>query len=354
MSTEKQLKDLGERKIVQEMIVKNFNEVKNNFDDAALIPIDKDYDSLVISTDPCPKPVVCMIDKMDYYQYGKMSVLINVSDMAAMGAVPSGILISTMMPEDMLVKEYMEFLNGLKDACVEYQCPLIGGNIKESDQFSVTGTIFGYVNAIQALKRDGAKEGDNICVVGEMGYFWSAVLQKVQDLSLGNTDNEKLYKALYQPRAKMREGQLLLHAGCVTACMDSSDGIVACLKEIALSSNVDIVVKDQNIVPDKVVKDIAMMVEIDYQNLMLSWGDWNLVIAVNPQKTEEIKQLMKKHRIPFSVIGQVKKGAGHVFFEKVNSISEIDRTLSSERFNQDSFLQHGIEPYFNLLKTYKL
>src|SRR5436309_761620 len=108
------LRDLGERRIVKELIAPRFPQSEDQMmgigDDCAVIPMCSPDQVLVMTTDPCPTPVVCLIEREDYYHYGRLTALINVSDLAAMGAKPIGLLISTIMPEDMRVADYERFL----------------------------------------------------------------------------------------------------------------------------------------------------------------------------------------------------------------------------------------------------
>ena len=70
----------------------------------------------LISTDPCPLPVSWMLGDKDYKHYGWYSLLINVSDIAAMGGHVKGIVLATVMSPEMPFKDYERFLKGVKEA----------------------------------------------------------------------------------------------------------------------------------------------------------------------------------------------------------------------------------------------
>src|SRR5258707_7017553 len=119
---------LGERRIVDELVRPRFpssNVIVGIGDDCAVLPPAKPDELLVFTTDPCPIPVICLLGETDFYHYGRMTVLINVSDLAAMGARPLGLLISTVMPEDMLIADYERFLDGAAEASAEWSCPVV-------------------------------------------------------------------------------------------------------------------------------------------------------------------------------------------------------------------------------------
>lgn len=344
------LKDLGERSIVQDLIVDRFKSVKNNFDDAAIIPSKLIEGDIVVTTDPCPKPVACILYGENMRLYGMMTVLINISDLAAMGAVPMGILISCVMPENMLVSQYNEFLDGIEEACYQYKCPLIGGNIKDGKEFSVTGTAFGDMKNRKALYRSGAKDGDVVCVIGDMGRFWSAVAMELEKISLSQTEVNMLRKSLFAPRAKLEEGMLLASSGSVTSCMDCSDGIIACLREISLASNKRIIIEESKLIPDQLVQKVANLAGVDFRNMMLSWGDWQLICTVKQNSVDNIKSTIEKIGTPFHVIGYVENGNSDVLMEKNNRRYHMTMDISSERFSDTSYFVYGLKPYLEKLK----
>ena len=349
MNSDLRLSDMGERQIVLNLIANRFPEVKNNFDDAALVPIKEGFDNLVISTDPCPTPVVCILKGRDLYKYGIMTVLINVSDLASMGATPAGILVSTVMPEDMLANDYVRFLDGVEDACRKYNCPLIGGNIKDGREFTANGTAFGFANNESAMKRSGAKPGDSVCIIGDMGLFWASIAMLKNGFKLDEEIVEVLKKALDSPEAKLQEGIELANCGQVNSCMDSSDGIVACMREIAKASNVDIIIDDKLITPHPAVRKLSELTGIDHRNFMFSWGDWNLVCTIPRGSISDVQNALEKIGTKINVIGNVVAGNGKVSYLYGGQQHTMNNNFSSERFCGTSMFTHNIEPYYDLL-----
>lgn len=350
MQSLQKLKDLGERKIVNELIVNRFPGVQANFDDAAIISKSSFNGDIVITTDPCPKPVACSILSEDMSLHGEMAVLINVSDLAAMGAKPLGILISSVMPEEMSIAEYNAFLDGVDAACQKYDCPLIGGNIKDGAEFSVSATALGVVKPGAALKRSGAREGDLICVLGEMGLFWAAVSAHLCHMELSHQEQAILNNALLHPTAKLQEGLFLASGSYASACMDCSDGVFACLREISLASDMRLVVERKLLHPNPIVKQVADTAGIDYANLMFTWGDWPLVCTVKNCHIEHVRHEMERYGCCFTVIGHVEAGPAEVVVEDNNGRHQMSMELSSERFSDTSLFSYGLRPYFTKLQ----
>lgn len=354
-SQKQTLRSLGERRIVNELIAPRFPLAEGHIigigDDCAVIPAQPLNHNLVMTIDPCPVPVVCLVEPLDFYHYGRMTILINVSDLSAMGARPLSIVISTVMPEDMFVVDYERFLEGLADASKEWSCPVVGGNIKDGSVFTATGSALGSVKRECLMRRKGAKPGDKICVIGEMGIFWAAVLTRlVPNLCLNESQNNILNKALYFPTAKMREGIALAETQRVTACMDSSDGVIACLQELALVNHVDIVLPATALKPHPTLSQVAKAAKIDVRKLMLSWGNWELIFTIPPEALPEVKQIIEHLGTPCTAIGEVCKGDGKVWMEE-NGQQALINNFASERFSATSMFTHGLNAYIDFLQN---
>jgi thiamine-monophosphate kinase len=352
------LRDLGERYIVERLIIPRFgHHTGGGFgigDDCALLPPPPTGSSFVFTIDPCPTPVACLLDTPDLYHYGWLTALINVSDLAAMGAEPAGLLVSTVMPETMTIEEYERFLDGLSDASNEWRCPVIGGNIKDGAEFSATGSAVGTVRRESVLLRTGAVHGDRVIVVGDMGVFWSACLNRLGGLShLDPAQADQLKRALYRPQAKIREGIALGRSHCVTTCMDSSDGVIGCLLELALRNRCDIIVENDSLKPCPAVAAAAATAGIDVRKLMLSWGDWQLVCTVRPESVNDILELMHSLGTACFDIGEIRQGAGNVYLSERGALREF-ANLANERFSGTSSSSYGIAEYADLLRRQPL
>ena len=341
--------DLGEKQIVHGVIYEVFPHLQNLHDDAICLPVMRDS-SIVLSCDPCPEPIVCQFDYQNrYYHYGWMSVLINYSDLAAEGAEPLGVLLSTIMPESMEVDDYRQFLCGVRDACLAWGGDLLGGNIKDGPSFSVTGTAIGKKQKNkQRMTRTGINENDCICVVGEMGMFWLAVIQL-----LGGTKfeelNEDVKKYLVAPFPKIKEGLILADSGYPVTCMDSSDGIIGCLYELAELNHVSILVEDSLLQPNDQLKKYCELSGIDYRNYMLAFGGWELVFSCRQEDVQHLQCLFRKNNTNFKVIGRAScYEPGAVFLCQDEKLYRINN-FSSTRFAPESMFTHGLAPCINRL-----
>jgi thiamine-monophosphate kinase len=349
------LDELGERSILHNLIAPRLSTSKSGLhgigDDCAELESPPAGHKLLVTTDPCPTPIVFEIADKDYWHYGRMTVLINVSDLAAMGARPNGIVVSTVMPSDMLVADYQRFLDGLVEAADEWACPVVGGNIKDGPGFTATGTAFGSAPATHIMRRTGARPGDIVCVAGRMGLFWAAVFRQLYPQwrrPLPTDQEHDLDQALRRPVARLREGQILAASGLVTCCMDASDGVAGCLNELAVRNGTDIVIHDDLLVPEPCVSAAAAQVGVDPRKLMLSWGNWELVFTVPQNRFDDLHDLAQANNLPIAAVGEMRQGPGSVLLTRNGELAPLVN-LASERFSRTSYFTHGIGAYADWL-----
>lgn len=175
LSENQMLSDVGERGLLKDMIfplIERSSGLENVLgDDCAIFSSNSLDTSVVWTIDPAPLPIAWLIGDRSYYTYGWYSVAINLSDLAAMGAKPYGILLSIVAPNNMKIYELKEFIQGANDCCRKYDAYIMGGNIKDGNDFSCVVSAIGTSKLKRVMRRKGACEGDFIISVGEFGAF---------------------------------------------------------------------------------------------------------------------------------------------------------------------------------------
>lgn len=162
----------------------------------------------------------------DPYLAGWMLVTVNMSDLAAVGARPLGIIISEILPHKCSEDWLSQLQRGIRDACEACDTHILGGDTNVGDDLVLSGCAAGIVDRRKVLSRIGCHVGDTLYVTGSLGSGNAFALAQIVG---GNA-------LTFQPRARLTEGQIL--AGTANACMDTSDGVLATLDELARLNHV--------------------------------------------------------------------------------------------------------------------
>ena len=199
-------------------------------DDGALLSI-ADGDQLVVSTDVLNSGVHFTQDTAAW-DIGYKSLAVNLSDLAAMGALPIAVSLSLSMP-DVDADWLAGFADGFFALANQYDMQLIGGDTTRGP-LSISVGVIGKTKPGQALLRSQANVGDLIYVTGTLGDAGAACLALQEKLVLDKLAYEQLIQRLNRPQPRVEVGRLLV--GLATACIDISDGLVADLGHLLRQS----------------------------------------------------------------------------------------------------------------------
>jgi len=244
---------------------------------------------------------------MTLAQAATKAVVATVSDFAAKGVQPEGLLVSLGLVPPVRLSTVNEVVSGLEKSAREYHCRIIGGDTSETDDLVIDCVGFGFSAAGRILRRDGAKPGDIVAVTGDFGRT-TAGLQ----ILLGKRNRwphrfSKLISSVLHPSAKLEAGLKLAETGLVNASIDSSDGLAWSLHEITRLSKVNIVLETIPVAPD--VKMFAREQGLVPEELALFGGEeYELVLAIKKDGFANLRR-----RIPsLQKIGSVTIGSGNV------------------------------------------
>ena len=161
---------------------------------------------------------------------GWKALAVNLSDLAAMGALPAWSTLSLSLPEagDAFVDG---FLDGFLALASHHDVALVGGDTTRGP-LSVCVTVHGLVEPGQALRRDGARVGDEVWVSGALGDAAGALAQWQAGAIMGAGLRERLDR----PTPRIALGRAL--RGIATSCIDVSDGLLADLGHACVASGV--------------------------------------------------------------------------------------------------------------------
>jgi thiamine-monophosphate kinase len=231
---------------------------------------------------------------MTPWQMGWMSVAVNLSDIAAMGAQPAGVLIAAGLPPEVDTYFIDELFSGFGDCARFYGTKILGGDTDAHQELTITGCALGFVEKDLVLRRSGASPGDLLCTTGHLGGAGGGLWAWKN----GDLQNEFIEKLL-EPEPRLKEGRALARSHAVTAMMDNSDGLALSLSDLAEVSRVGFVV-DEAALP--LADGLAEMVghEKAVEMVMSAGGDFELVFTVRP---DGLKEAMEAGEV--TVIGAV-------------------------------------------------
>jgi thiamine-monophosphate kinase len=333
------LQDLGERRIISDILPQFCARAG---DDCAFVEIDGQ--DIVLTTDPVPVPAAKLIGgDGDLYWVGCLLVTINASDLAAAAATPVAFLSAIECSPGLDIQQFERLLEGIRDSCLKEGLEYIGGNLKESSQFAVTGMAVGRVNHSEGLRRSGARPGDLIFSVGQGGIFWRDVLHIIN-----GEEVEKPRSPVFAPRSQLRNMRLLVESVRPSVSMDNSDGLLPTLSQLSQANKLGI-----NLNLDSLSISGAEDLAVEPYRLWLGWGDWNVVIALCPDDVPAASAIAFQHGFPLIQIGAFTSGDPVVSVQRGERIMPAPR-LESERFAKDSWFATGIGGYIELLMSLKL
>jgi thiamine-monophosphate kinase len=230
-------------------------------------------------------------------------VSVALSDLAAMNAIPTQIVLGLGLSNRFSIEAVEELYRGVKNACEEYQIDLVGGDTTASPQgLIVSVTAIGIVDSTQLVKRAGAKPNDVICVTGDFGGALLGLqsLEREKQVFLANPamqpelDN-KSYVVLRQlkPVARFDILHELRDLGVVpTSMIDSSDGLAAEILHLCLASGTGARIFEKNIPIDDETYLSATEFNLSPLTAALNGGeDYELVFTVSQPDYEKIEKI---------------------------------------------------------------
>jgi thiamine-monophosphate kinase len=271
-------------------------------DDAACLEVPVGH-HLLVSTDTLVAEVH-FLSTWDPYAIAWKAVMVNVSDMAAMAAEPCWMSLALTLPT--LDLQWLErFTKGLHAALRQYNIALIGGDTTRGP-LSMTLTIHGLVPAGKAVRRSGAKPGDEIWVSGELGAAAQAVKFLDQAQQIDSNDFAQLLQKLQYPNPRIDLIPLLQQFA--SSAIDISDGLSGDLYHICEESDVGACLDLMSIPVHPLVKNYQKEKAV---NLALHGGDdYELCFTIPTSQHDSFLQALKEYKLNCYQVGVIENEKG--------------------------------------------
>jgi thiamine-monophosphate kinase len=218
------------------------------------------------------------------YDLGWKAVASNIADVAAMGAVPTALVITLSVPGSTLVTWLEHFADGLKAACISLApgCGVVGGDLASSDQVMISVAAHGSLEGREPVLRSGAQIGDVVAVGGTLGRAAAGLAL----LASGNRDAISAYDELVniqrRPNPPIRAGVEAAIAGA-TSMLDLSDGLARDSARIAKASDVTIQIDPMNLQGfEAVLEEAARAIDANPSDWVIGGGEDHSLLATFP------------------------------------------------------------------------
>lgn len=287
--------------ITKEIPIYSSSTVRGVGDDAAVIN-NTDW-MTVVSTDSLVEGIHFDLMYSPLKHLGYKSVVVNLSDIYAMNAIPHQILVSIAFSNRFSVEAIDELYAGIKAACKRYKVDLIGGDTTSSPKgLFINVTAIGKGRPERLTYRDGARPGDIICVTGDLGasFLGLQILEREKQLFLDNPDikpdlENQAYLVGRQLKPEARGDSIAYMAKndiVPTSMIDISDGLSSEILHICKQSDVGAVIEEAKVPMHPDTEQMALNFKMNPISCALSGGeDYELLFTVDPGDLNKIRTM---------------------------------------------------------------
>lgn len=314
MESRTEISSLGEFGLIDHLTknieIKNVSSILGVGDDAAVI--DHFGKQTVLTTDLLIENIHFDLVYTPLLHLGYKSVIANLSDIYAMNATPTQLLVSLGFSNRFSLEALDEFYEGIYAACEKYGVDIVGGDTSSSQKgFIISITAIGEVSPDKFVQRSTAKKGDLLCCSGDLGaaYLGLIFLEREKKIFLENPEikpdleGEKyVIGRILKPEASKRTIEFFEKEDITpTSMIDISDGLSSEILHICKQSNVGCLLYEEKIPIADETRNAAYKFELDPTACALSGGeDYELLFTVRP---EDYDKLILNENI--SVIGYI-------------------------------------------------
>jgi thiamine-monophosphate kinase len=317
--------ELGEKKLIEHWITPLFNprgELAGVGDDCGMIR-HPDGSIYLFSTDRVPADLIpFQLGILDFRGLGQYLARLNISDIAACGGRPNGLLLNLGVPPHMKLTDFVALCEGFGEVASRFNCSVLGGDISSADPFSISATSIGIAESGRVLTRRGAKPGDWVFTSRPLGLTPAAFayfLRSDKSFRATHAHYTQLSSQFTSLDPLVELGLKLCASDACTTCMDNTDGLGQSLLELAAMSGVAIVVNTGVSDLPRAVVDIANHLDEDPVTMAYGAGiDLSLVGTLDPLLSKNLP--LEEWGI--TIIGSVRAGAG-LYREEAGEINPL-------------------------------
>ncbi len=227
---------------------------------------------------------------------GQKAVAVAVSDIAAMGGIPTHCLVSLFLPKAIPNTFVEKVYAGIRQASQTYAISIVGGNITRARQFAIDMCLLGEVEPKNILLRSTARVGDKVLVTGSLGDA-AAGLHLLQHprKAVGKIVQDFLIARQTSPTPRVSESTAISRVRRATAMIDISDGLVQDILHITKLSRVGVTLYEKKLPLSPEIEAFCKITNKNPLGLALTGGeDYELLFTVPPSHADSLKNRVEK------------------------------------------------------------
>ncbi|MDJ0942865.1 MAG: thiamine-phosphate kinase [Kiloniellales bacterium] len=278
--------------------------------DAAIFPGGRDK-SVVVTSDTLVQGVHFLPEDPPELVARKL-LRVNLSDIAAMGGKPFAYLLNLALPDDLGGSWFAGLSRGLAEDQASYQVGLLGGDTVSTPGPPVlTLTALGRIPGERALRRDGARPGDDLYVSGSIGDAALGLLVLEGRLAEVPEDAGRALADRYRlPQPRVELGQALAEGGFARTAIDVSDGLVADLGHLARGAGLAAELWAAEVPVSPAALEVLAKAPEQLETVLTGGDDYELLFSARESQRESLIELAQQLDLPITRIGRFAKGEG--------------------------------------------
>jgi thiamine-monophosphate kinase len=235
------------------------------------------------------------------YALGYKTLAVNMSDIAAMGAYPSYLLLSLGISCNLESDDVDEFYRGIRELAAKSGVALVGGDTSIAKSLLISACLIGQARH-HPITRAGARVGDDIYVTGTLGDSALALkLLKTKSTKLRSPAAKFLLSRHHFPTARIQAGVMLARNKLARAMIDVSDGLLQDLGHICKASHIGAIIEEEMLPLSRAYRSV---VDLDGMQYAITGGeDYELLFCARRKDRSRIEKLQDRINVSITRIG---------------------------------------------------
>jgi len=282
-------------------------------DDAAVIR-QADGQVLLVTADMLVEDVHFDRSFMPSADLGYKSLAVNLSDIAAMGGVPTCCFLSLALPPSLSLNWFTNFMAAMVDAAGSFSVQLLGGDTVAADKMVIAVTMHGTAAAANVVYREGGRPGDRIYVSGTLGD--SALGLRLLRQGWKSDDKSEgpesfLIKRHRRPQPRLRLARQLAEAHLASSMLDVSDGLLGDLHHLLAAAGCGAEIFLEQLPLSPAYRKVQLVDTLEgYLPALTGGEDYELLFSVPDEREAEVAGIAEAVGIKLSWVGNMVREGG--------------------------------------------